>query len=53
MIEFPSIRAILLGKLGNHDGALQIYVHKLDSCEEAEESVQSEVSFSTRLNVSV
>jgi len=38
--EFPRIRAVLLGKLGNHDGALQIYVHKLNSCEEAEESVR-------------
>jgi hypothetical protein len=35
--ELPRVRAILLGKLGNHDAALQIYVYRLDSLKEAEE----------------
>lgn len=35
--ELPRVRAILLGKLGNHEAALQIYVHRLDSHQEAEE----------------
>lgn len=30
-------RAILLGRLGNHDGALQIYVHRLLDYSKAEE----------------
>lgn len=32
-------RAILLGRLGNHENALQIYVHRLQDYQSAEESV--------------
>lgn len=34
--EFPRTRAVLLGTLGNHEGALQIYVYKLQDYDEAE-----------------
>lgn len=36
-----AVRAILLGKLGQHDGALQIYVYKLEDHTSAEEYVLS------------
>lgn len=35
--DLPRARAILLGKLGNHEAALQIYVHRLTSYPEADE----------------
>lgn len=33
------VRAILLGRLGRHEGALQIYVYQLENYATAEESV--------------
>ena len=35
------VRAILLGRLGQHDGALQIYVYKLENHANAEEWVRA------------
>ena len=35
--ELYEARAILLGRLGNHDGALQIYVYRLADYAKAEE----------------
>lgn len=32
-------RAVLLGRLGNHEAALQIYVHRLEDYDKAEECV--------------
>lgn len=37
--EMPEARAILLGRLGNHDEALRIYVHRLKDYSAAEASV--------------
>jgi hypothetical protein len=33
----PRARALLLGRLGNHEAALQIYVNRLESYADAEE----------------
>lgn len=33
----PRARALLLGRLGNHEAALQIYVNRLESYSDAEE----------------
>ncbi|CAE6446777.1 unnamed protein product [Rhizoctonia solani] len=35
--DLHEVRAVVLGKLGNHYGALEIYVHKLQDYTEAEE----------------
>ncbi|KAK4050609.1 Vacuolar morphogenesis protein 6 [Microbotryomycetes sp. JL201] len=35
--DMPRIKALLLGRLGRHEGALQIYVHQLQDTEMAEE----------------
>jgi len=37
--KMQEVKATLLGKLGQHDGALQIYVHKLQDHQRAEECV--------------
>jgi tetratricopeptide (TPR) repeat protein len=37
--KMQEVKATLLGKLGQHDGALQIYVHKLQDHQRAEEWV--------------
>jgi hypothetical protein len=47
--ELPRTRAILLGKLGNHEGALHIYVHRLKDFDEAEEYVALFSSITTVL----
>lgn len=35
--DMPDVRAILLGRLGQHEGALQIYVNRLENYFKAEE----------------
>lgn len=35
--DMPRARALLLGRLGNHEAALQIYVNRLESYADAEE----------------
>lgn len=35
--DLPLARALLLGRLGNHEAALQIYVHRLEAFQEAED----------------
>lgn len=39
--DMHEVRAILLGRLGRHEGALQIYVYQLDDHATAEEYVRS------------
>lgn len=37
LADMPRARALLLGRLGNHEAALQIYVNRLESYSDAEE----------------
>ena len=37
--ELPEARAILLGRMGNHDEALKIYIYRLKDYSAAEASV--------------
>lgn len=44
--DLHEVRAILLGRLGRHEGALQIYVYQLEDHATAEQCVFLSLSFS-------